>query len=233
VSIIFRMANVCTEATATRSILSTNSVIASLAKAISTIPQKERTSDHIADVWNVSRLRRTTKLTRKTHSRGIPPYCTDCTSSNQVRTKLKGVLDVIFFGKGRGSNIWKQHVQEIAGFACRWGLLSCKLYVMTSSKPLITVPIFRMIVMLMHWRWGRACDAEESHSKEEKQEAQPFASPDASLSCQQVTPASDESSMVSLLHPNPISRQAEREWANRQKQGLSFPRWPEAESIDC
>jgi polynucleotide 5'-kinase involved in rRNA processing len=72
-----RMASVYTEATAARSMLSTNSKIASLAKATSV---KHNNSSKRVQViilqtsGNVSRIRRTTKLTRKmTHSRGIFP----------------------------------------------------------------------------------------------------------------------------------------------------------------
>ena len=55
--------------------------------------------------------------------------------------------------------------------------------------------------------------------KRKNRKVQPPASPDASLSCQQVTPESDESSLGSLLHPNP--KQAQREWADRQARALT------------
>jgi hypothetical protein len=72
-------------------------------------------------------------------------------------------------------------------------------------------------------------DAEKVTQKRKNRKVQPPASPDASLSCQQVTPESDESSLGSLLHPN--LKQEQREWADRQARALTSEM--EAESFDC
>jgi hypothetical protein len=68
-------ANVYTEATAAKSMLSTNSKIALLARATSAKHSNSSKTEQVITLQtsgNVSRLRRTTKLTRKmTHSRGI------------------------------------------------------------------------------------------------------------------------------------------------------------------
>jgi hypothetical protein len=70
-----RMANVYTEANAAKSMLSTNSKIALLARATSAKHNNSSKTEQVITLQtsgNVSRLRRTTKLTRKmTHSRDI------------------------------------------------------------------------------------------------------------------------------------------------------------------
>jgi len=142
---------------------------------------KKRTSDHIADVWKRVEAKKNNKTYKKddSFSRHFSTYCFDCTNSNQVRTKLKGILDVNILWQGK------------------------RIQCMKTART----------------RDCRICI----------RKVQPPASPDASLSCQQVTPESDESSLGSLLHPN--LKQAQREWADRQARALTSEM--EAESFDC
>ena len=64
---------------------------------------KKRTSDHIADVWKRVEAKKNNKTYKKddSFSRHFSTYCFDCKNSNQVRTKLKGILDVNILWQGK------------------------------------------------------------------------------------------------------------------------------------
>ena len=98
-----RMANVYTEANAAKSMLSTNSKIALLARATSAKhSNSSKTERDIADVWKRVGAKNNNKNYQKddSFSRHFSTYCSDCTNSNQVRTKLKGILDVNILWQG-------------------------------------------------------------------------------------------------------------------------------------
>jgi hypothetical protein len=71
---------------------------------------KKRTSDHMQTSGNAKKNNKTYKKD-DSFLRHFSTYCFDCTNSNQVREpNWKGSWMSIFIGKGRGSNVWKQHV---------------------------------------------------------------------------------------------------------------------------
>jgi hypothetical protein len=114
-----RMRSVCTEATPQEGCYLWYELKDSTTTGKSKISKthqflNKRTSDNIADVWKRVKTKKNNKTYKKddSFSRHFPPTVI---VSNQVRTKMKGIWMSIFFGRGRGSNVWKKHVQEITG----------------------------------------------------------------------------------------------------------------------
>ena len=207
---------------------------------------KNRTSNHIADVWKRVEAKKNNKTYQKddSFSRHFSTYCSDCTNSSQVRTKLKGILDVNILWQGERIQCMKTARTRDCRICMKermtimQSLRDDKYKVINDNSDIYSSckcqSGFHKFAQISepHDYYANALRTRLTQKKvtpkRKNMRVQP-ASPDASSPCQPVTPESDEPSLGSLLYPN--LRQAQRDWTDKQARTLTSEM--EAESFDC